>query len=139
MKIIGYFEGTNPEVLTRLVAEGYHTRPIANPWDGHGKICSQLAPGDVDLIIGYLHKFMSPVGTTKTEAGIPELRTIDPPKDISPFDLLYPAKANNIPVLVIIPDDCHKEAKNLLGEAAKFVNFVSPDKLEISAMELLQK
>ena len=139
MKIVGYFEGTDPFVLTRLVAEGYGTLPLANPWDGHGKVSSRLEPGDVDLIVGYLHKLMPPIATSRKELDSTSKMGIAPPKDLSPYDLLFTARRNNIPVLVIAPVDCQDEAKGLLGDAAEFVEFVQPEDLESRALELLKK
>jgi len=37
MAIIGYLEGTNPDVLSSLIARGHDTVPIGNGWDNHGK------------------------------------------------------------------------------------------------------
>ncbi len=139
MKIVGYFEGTDPFVLTRLVAEGYGTIPLANPWDNHGKIASRILPGEIDLIIGYLHKLLPPVGKRITPDTHTTKMGIDPARDITPLDLLYPAKTNEIPVLVIAPYDCHDEAKELLGEAADFVTFVKHEDLEKTAIEILKK
>lgn len=139
MKIVGYFEGTDPFVLTRIVAEGFGTLPLANPWDNHGKVCSRVEPGELDLIIGYLHKLLPPIATPKKETDPTSKMGIAPPTDFSPYDLLYPAKSNNIPVLVVAPLDCQDEAEELLGEAAKFVTFVKPEDLEAKALDILKK
>ena len=66
MKTVGYFEGTDPILLTEIVAKGCGTLPIANDWDGHGKIASHLEAGEVDLIeSSYRHEcvHVSPFGT----------------------------------------------------------------------------
>jgi hypothetical protein len=139
MKIVGYFEGTDPFVLTKLVAAGYGTKPVANPWDNHGKNCSRIEPGEIHLIIGYLHKLLPPVGKKGTRDYPTAKMGIDPPKDSTPLDLLYAAKSNDIPILVLAPFDCHDEAKVLLGEAAEFVTFVIPEELEKTAMDILKK
>ncbi len=139
MKIVGYFEGTDPFVLTRLVAEGFGTKPLANPWDNHGKIASRIEPGEIHLIIGYLHKMLPPVGKKETRDHPTEKMGIHPPKDSTPLDLLFPAKSNNIPVLILAPVDCLDEARELLGDAAEFVTFVIPEELEKTALEILKK
>ncbi|MFX1367495.1 MAG: hypothetical protein ACFFAY_02725 [Promethearchaeota archaeon] len=133
MKIIGYFDGTDSILLTKLVAKGYGTIPIANDWDGAGKIASHIEPGDVDLIVGYLHKVIAPIREAKGD-----------PKHVSslyrglkPFDLLYPAKAHGIPALIIAPKEDHKAAKKALGEAADFVTVVTPENAEGKILELL--
>ena len=33
MKTVGYFEGTDSNALTKLVADGFGTLPLANEWD----------------------------------------------------------------------------------------------------------
>lgn len=137
MKTIGYFEGTDSNVLTNLVADGYSTLPLANEWDGHGKNASHLEPGDVDLIMGYLHKLMPPLRKPKKSESAQV--SLDMYRGLKPVDLLYPAKAYAIPVLVIVPTECQKEAKKLLGDAASFVTVVTPEELQEKAIELLKK
>ena len=59
MKIIGYMLGTDPEVLTQLLLEGYETLPLSNGYDNHGKYITHLTTEDhISLIVGYLHKFL---------------------------------------------------------------------------------
>jgi hypothetical protein len=139
MKVVGYFEGTDPAVLSRLVAEGFGTLPLANNWDGHGKVASNLEPGEVALIIAYLHKLLPPQRSKERSEEVPAPVGIAPSKDIQPIDLLYPAKSYNIPVLVVAPGDCHGEASSFLEDAAEFVTFVTPDELEKRALKILKK
>ena len=124
MKTVGYFDGTDSTLLTRLAAHGFCTVPLGNQWDGHGKIATHLEPGEVDLILAYLHKLLPP---QNAEAG-----TIP-----SPVDLLYSANTYKIPVLVIVPKDLHKKAKDLLGEAADFVEIVAPEELDDKVRKIL--
>jgi hypothetical protein len=137
MKTVGYFEGTDSNALTKLVADGFGTLPLANEWDGHGKNASHIEPGDADLIMGYLHKLMppgrNPKGNETTQVAL------DMHRGLRPVDLLYPAKAYGIPVLVIVPTECQDEAKRLLGEAADFVEIVEPEELQARATALLKK
>jgi hypothetical protein len=126
MKTVGYFDGTDPLLLTRLVALGYSTMPLANDFDEAGKPSAHLEPGDVDLIVGYLHK-LTPISRKEppsTGSGM------EKSKDLKPLELLYPAKTYDIPVIVIVPAEHHKAAKEILGEAADFVELVTPDELE---------
>ncbi len=139
MKVVGYFEGTDPAVLSRLVAEGFGTLPLANNWDGHGKVASNLEPGEVSLIIGYLHKLMPTERSKERSEGVPTSVGMAPRKDIQPIELLYPAKSYNIPVLVVAPGDCHGEARGFLEEAAEFCTFVTPEELEERALKILKK
>jgi hypothetical protein len=117
MKSVGYFDGTDSALLTKLAAHGFCTVPLGNEWDGHGKLATLIEPGEVDLIVSYLHKLL-------------------PPKDLekrpvpTPVNLLYRAKTYKIPVFVVVPKEFHKKAKKLLGEAADSVTIVSPENLE---------
>jgi len=124
MKTIGYFDGTDSILLTKLAASGFCTLPLGNEWDNHGKIASHLEPDEVNLIIAYLHKLLPPRDEVKRPIPLP-------------IDLLYPAKTYDIPVLVVVPKEFHKKAKNLLGEAADFVNLVTPDELEENVRKIL--
>ena len=117
MKTVGYFDGTNSTLLTELVLRGFGTLPLANDWDRHGRMVSHLAPNDVDLIIGYLHKMVG--------------------LGLSPFDLLYQANSYSIPVLVIVPAEYHDAAKELLGKAKDFVTLVSEEEVEEKVGKLL--
>ncbi len=138
MKIVGYFEGTDSQLLTKIVASGFCTLPLANEWDGHGKNASHIEPGDVDLIIGYLHKLLPPLRECEDESAKTTAIGVDIRRGFRPIDLLYPAKAYNIPVLVIVPTEYHKKAKELLGEAAGFATIVSTTNLEKKVREILE-
>jgi hypothetical protein len=117
MKTVGYFDGTDSKLLTKIAANGFCTFPLGNEWDGHGKIVTNLEPGEVDLIITYLHKLLPPKDVD--EGPIP-----------TPVNLLYRANTYNIPVYVVVPEDLQKKAKKLLGEAAGFVELVTPENLD---------
>ena len=130
MKIVGYFDGTDSILLTKLVIRGYGTIPIANDMDGAGKMASHLEPGDVDLIVGYLHKIAALV--RETASGDSQY------EGLKPYDLLYPAKAYHIPALIIAPAEEHKNAKKILGDAAEFVTLVTPETVEEKILELLK-
>ncbi|UCH05285.1 MAG: hypothetical protein JSW05_03740 [Candidatus Thorarchaeota archaeon] len=134
MKTVGYFEGTDPHLLTEIVAKGCGTLPLANDWDGHGKIASHLEPGEVDLIIGFLHKLVPPerLPTKGTGHALEEYR------GMKPLDLLYRAKSFEIPVLVVVPSGQHKAAKKVLSEVQDFVEVVSPDDLDGRVQEILE-
>lgn len=124
MKTVGYFDGTDSALLTKVAAYGVCTLPLGNQWDGHGKIASHLEPGEVDLIISYLHKLLP---SREIEQGpIP-----------SPMYLLYPAKTYNIPVLVVVPKEHQEKAKDVLGETSDFVEFVTPEELDKRVCKIL--
>lgn len=124
MKTVGYFDGTDSILLTKLAAHGFCTVPLGNEWDGHGKIAAFIEPGEVDLIIAYLHKLLPPKDAEKRP--VP-----------TPVNLLFGAKTYNIPVFVIVPEGLHEEAKKRLGEAADFVRIIAPSNLEAAVRKEL--
>ncbi len=136
MTTIGYFEGTDPLLLAEFAAKGYCTMPLANEWDGHGKIASHLEPGDVDLVIAYLHKLLPPRQYPKEDKS--EVMSIDKHRGMKPFDLLYPAKAYNIPVIVVIPKGSEEKAKEILEDAKEFVTLVTPEDIHKKSFEILK-
>jgi len=138
MKTVGYFEGTDAALLAKIVAEGFCTIPLANEWDGHGKIASHIEPNEVHLIIGYLHKLLPPRGRKKESKEVPIPVSLDEYRGFRPIDLLYPAKVYKIPVLVVVPEDYHKKAKDVLDEAAEFVTIVDPENLEQEIRKILK-
>jgi hypothetical protein len=138
MKIVGYFEGTDSNLLTKIVASGFCTIPLANEWDGHGKNASHLEPDDIDLIIAYLHKLLPPLRKCEEKGMQESPMGVDIHRGFRPIDLLYPAKVYNIPVLVVVPKEFNEKAKELLGEAAEFATIVTPDSLEEKVREILK-
>ncbi|MHA2369065.1 MAG: hypothetical protein ACXADX_09600 [Candidatus Hodarchaeales archaeon] len=112
---VGYFQGTDPLILTKLNAKGVGTLPLGNPWDSHGKKADLIKKEDnVRVVIGYLHKIL-PVSAD------------DP---IGPYELLYSCKTHSIPVLIIAPPNCKDICEKLLGQAAEIVTLVTPETLE---------
>jgi hypothetical protein len=111
-KTIGYFEGTNPEWLTALVARGHNTLPVSNGYDGHGKNV-RLYSSTIrdDLVIGYLHKVISPPGW-----------------EASTEEILHGIKTYGIPCLLAVPSALHDNAKALLGDLSS-IKLVDPDRM----------
>ena len=120
-KTIGYFEGTDPEWLTILVANGHDTLPISNGYDGHGKNVRLFSSEDkVDAVIGYLHKVVAP---SRWEA--------------TTEDILHGCITYNVPVLLAVPSDLHGKAKELLGKVADKVKLVEPAEMMDTLMKAL--
>jgi len=111
MATVGYFEGTDPSVLTRLAVSGIETLPLSNGFDGHGKYVNHLGKGEVDVVIAYLHK-LTPA------SGVPT----------SPKDMLFACKIQSIPVLIVAPRDSHEAAKKPLGDAT-YSGIIAPEDL----------
>ena len=59
MVTVGYLEGTDPVMLSRLAAGGVGTLPLSNGVDNHGKFINAITERDeIDLVVGPLHKIM---------------------------------------------------------------------------------
>ena len=122
MSIVGYLEGTNPVVLTRLSARGVGTLPVGNGIDNHGKFLATISERDeIDLVVGYLHKIM---------------RT--PQQGFLTQDLLQTCLEYHIPVLVIVPEAEHLMARQALGPVSASVTLVDPSALYDEIDRVLQ-
>jgi len=115
---VGYFEGTDPLLLSKLVIEGVETLPVANNWDGHGKPVNQLSKGEVNVVIGYLHKVI-PTEHARTAMFEVMLK-----------NMFAACKAYGIPVTLIAPGNLVDKAKKLLGGNVPHVDIVAPEELE---------
>jgi hypothetical protein len=121
MATVGYFEGTDPLVLTKLSAHGIGTVPLSNGFDHHGKYVNHLTSQDgVSVVIGYLHKVMPTSVTT-----------------LAPQDLLFGCFTHEIPVLLIADKADHEVAARLLGEASDRVRLVDPRDLHKTVLEMI--
>jgi len=125
MARVGYFEGTDPLLLTTLAAEGIETMPLGNTRDGHGKYVNHLTKGEVNVVIGWLHKIM-PAEEERTSL-LP----------IMLENLLGACKVHNIPVLLTVPTNLHDKVKKLLGDVGPNIHIVAPEKLEATVRKYL--
>jgi hypothetical protein len=125
MSRIGYFEGTDPLLLTKLAAEGVETIPLANTWDGHGKFANHLTKGEVNVVVGYLHKVI-PAESLRTAS-----------LSLMLDSLLSASKEYNIPVLLIVPSSLHDKAKKILGDVGTNIHVVAPEDLEAQVRKYL--
>lgn len=122
---VGYFEGTDPLLLTTLATEGHETLPIANTWDAHGKPVNHLTKGEVDVVVGYLHKV---IPAEQGRTAMFEL-LLD--------NMLVACRTHNIPVLLIAPAKVHDKARKLLGHVGNNVHVVSPEEVEAQVRKYL--
>jgi len=110
MATVGYFEGTDPIVLTRLAAKGTGTLPVSNGFDLHGKYVVHLTPQDgVSVVVGYLHKVLPANGIA-----------------VAPRDLLFACTSHEIPVILVAEKSFHDAARDRLGEMQGRVKLVDP-------------
>ena len=111
MATVGYLQGVDPLLLTRLAVRGVGTLPISNGFDNHGKFINAITERDgIDLVIGYLHKVLR----TQRQGFLVE-------------DLLESCLGCDIPVLIIVPEADRSAARHLLGKAGERVVLCSPD------------
>jgi len=121
MATVGYLEGTDPLLLTRLAVQGIGTLPLSNGFDLHGKYINHLTRQDgVSVVVGYLHKVLPTPGMT-----------------ITPHDLLFACMTHGIPVLLVAEKAAHEQACRLLGEAAGYVRLVDPAELYAAILEVI--
>ena len=121
MAIVGYFEGTDPVVLSKLTAQGIQTLPFSNGMDNHGKDISLVTKEDnISVIVGYLHKIV-PVN------GI----------NISIKDVLNNCRVHSIPLYIIISPGDEVLAEKLMGDFTTYVQFTTPDMLFNKVMSIV--
>jgi len=122
---IGYFEGTDPLLLSRLAADSIETLPVANTWDGHGKMVNHLTRGEVNVVVGYLHKVI-PAEPLRT-AALP----------IMVDNILSACKVHDIPVLLIVPAALREKAEKILSGTEVKIQIVSPEQVEAEIRKYL--
>lgn len=122
MALIGYMEGTDPNLLSTLCAQGHETLPLGNGSDGHGKYIAHLtATDDISVVIAYLHK-LAPVSGME---------------HISIDDRLFACRMHNIPVLLVVPEEYKEQARSKLEETEEYVELVSPKELKHEVMKIV--
>lgn len=122
MKIVGYMEGTDPNVLTQLLLNGYETYPLSNAFDNHGKNITLLTTEDhISLVVGYLHKFI-PLAP-----------------QFSLTDILSSVKVYKIPVVFIVPKNNQEEADKLVADKAIDYKLADPADLASVILEILKE
>ena len=122
MALIGYMEGTDPNLLSKLCAKGHETLPLGNGADGHGKYIAHLTASEgVSVVIAHLHK-LAPVSGME---------------HISIEDRLFACRMHDIPVLLVVPEPSKENARKKIGEAKDYVQIVSPSNLEPEVMKII--
>jgi hypothetical protein len=120
-KRVGYFDGTDPAVLTSLTCDGCDTIPISNGLDNHGQHVRQLnEENKVDILLGYLHKIYAPEGE-ETQAA----------------DIFHICQTYQIHFLVIVPREQHVCAREKFAHCPSIVQFVDPSDVLATARQLL--
>jgi hypothetical protein len=123
-KSIGYFEGTDSTLLTRLVCDGYDTLPVSNGFDNHGMHVRLVNDQNrFDLLVGYVHKIFAP------EPLLPSQPSFQ--------DVIHICRTYSIPLLLEVPAELHDNARALLNDPPDIVRFVDPGDIVRVAEEIL--
>jgi hypothetical protein len=122
MKKIGYMDGTDPLLLSKIAAAGVETVPLGNGYDNAGRYIGYLNPSDgIDAVVGYFHKFIPLDGSNVCAA-----------------DLLKPCQIRNIPVYVIVAKEDQAAAQKIMGDCGPSIKFVDPGAVADDLMKLLK-
>jgi len=122
MKIVGYLEGTDSLLLTKLASQGIGVLPLGNGADNHGKYIGLITKADnIGIVVGYVHKVLPVPGRT-----------------LGPKDILFSCTTNKIPVIIIASKEDIKDANKQLGDVKESVTVVSPEKLYDTIMQNLK-
>lgn len=123
-KRIGYFDGTDPDLLTALVCAGHDTMPIANGLDNHGQHARLINDHNrYDLLISPLYKIYAPE---------------DHDSDTVTYqDVFRTCRTYSIPLIINVPRALDARARELLGPMPDVVRLVDADDVFTVAQEIL--
>ena len=119
-KTVGYFEGTDPQLLNNLVARGIGTMPLSNGFDSHGRQVIYLTKRDqIDLVVGYFYKVVPPT----------EMSLTSKERSWTLKDILASCVEHEIPVILIAGEELHQAATDVVGGIPEGVRLVALDKI----------
>ena len=119
---IGYFEGTDSQVLTGLICLGCDTLPVSNGFDNHGRHIRTVHEGSrFALLVGYLHKIYAPAGAVTSYQ-----------------DIFHVCRIYEMPLLLEVPRELHDNCAEMLGEMPEFVTLVDPSETLNAARKILK-
>ena len=120
---VGYFEGTDSQLLTGLICLGCDTIPVSNGFDNHGRhIRAVHEASRFDLLVAYLHKVYAPTDSVTTYQ-----------------DIFHVCRIYEMPMLLEVPRAMHDDAVRILGELPHFVKLVDPSEALDVAREILER
>ena len=121
-KSVGYFEGTDPAVLSSLICDGCDTIPISNGLDNYGQHVRLFNEENrVDLLMGYLHKVYAPAGA-ETQAE----------------DIFHVCEIYQIPFIMIVPAGLHDFARQKFERCPDIVRLVDSSDILEAARKILR-
>ena len=108
-------------MLTSLICDGCDTIPISNGFDNYGQHVRLFnEENKVDLLMGYLHKIIAPIGA-----------------DTQAEDILHVCEIYQIPFMIIVPAGLHQCARQKFERCPDIVQFVdSSDVLDAARKTL---
>lgn len=118
---VGYFEGTDSQLLTHLIMAGHDTLPVSNGSDNHGQSIMLInSENRYDLLIGYLHKI-----------------TATSDDDVQTHHIFHICKTYGIPLLLEVPTPLHEPARRVIPDAPAMVELLDPADTLRRALQLL--
>ena len=123
-KRIGYFDGTEPNLLTALICAGHDTVPISNGLDNHGQHARLINDQNrYSLLMAPLYKLYAP-----------EKREAD---TVTHQEVVRLCRTYSIPLLISVPESLHTRAREVLDDPPEIVRLVDPSEMLEVATELL--
>ena len=116
-------EGTNSELLTNLLLEGFEALPLSNGRDNHGKYIARINRTDsLAPVVGYLHKFIWLAGQFKIGQ-----------------DILSSLKVYKLPAISIVRKGKQQRTKKFLQGKNVIYEFVDPGDLTRAVLAVPKK
>jgi hypothetical protein len=113
-KNVGYFEGTDPALLTDLVCNGYDTVPISNGFDNHGMHVRIINNENrIDVLIGYVHKIYASDDDVRGGG-------------VTYQDVFHVCRTFDIPLVLCVHTELQDRARKLFGDMPDVVELVDP-------------
>jgi hypothetical protein len=123
-KKIGYFDGTNSDLLTALICAGHDTAPVANGLDNHGQHVRLINDENrYDLLLAPMYKIFAPENPSS--------------ETVSYQDVFRICRTYSIPLLIDVPAPLIDRARALLGDPPDIVHLVDGAEMYRVAEELL--
>ena len=125
-KRVGYFDGTDSNLLTALICEGHDTIPVSNGLDNHGQHARLINDENrYSLLIAPLYKIYAP------EEHDPDTVTYQ--------DVFRLCRTYSIPLLIEVPTALQDRAREILRDPPDVVRFVDPADAGAVAREILSE
>ena len=123
-KRVGYFDGTDPDLLTALICDGHDTIPVSNGLDNHGQHVRLINDQNrYSLLIAPLYKIFAP-----------ETHDSD---TVTYQEVFRLCRTYSIPLLIGVPQEFSQRSRELLGDPPDIVRLVDPSEMLAVATQIL--